>query len=142
MQIAHFDRKNLKLVVSDFQKEIAEVAKKYGISASIGPARFTANNFTCKIDVSTVKNIADIGMSKFELDFKNMARAYGLDPVWLGSTIELNGTQYRITGLNTRRRKKPVIIQRVRDNKEFICTITMVQMAKARSWPATAKDKR
>jgi hypothetical protein len=63
------------------------------------------------------------------MDWNRNCAACGLKPEDFGSVITLQGTQFRLVGLNPRCPKNDVEIERVRDGKKFKCSSDAVRRA-------------
>jgi hypothetical protein len=118
MNIKEFDRQNLPLLRTSMQAALAPIEAQFGIKIHVGNASFSADNAKFKVDLSTIGD-GGVVNSRERSSFEALAELYDLDPKMLDQSILYGGTEYVVTGLNTRRSKYPVIARRVRDGKSF-----------------------
>ena len=96
-KIESFNPQNLKALRAEMDEALKSVAAKYGVAIRTGNARYTAENTTFKIDISTVSN--GVVIDKSAADFTRYCGGYGLKPEHLGAAITFNGERYTIKGL-------------------------------------------
>ena len=75
-------------------------------------------NGTLKFEMATVTSDGDVLTPEAQA-FKTLAHKYGFEPEDLGTVFRYQGTDYRITGLKTRRPKFPISAERVSDGRGF-----------------------
>lgn len=128
---AKLDRKTVRNIGEEMERELEAVAKKYGVQIERGGATFDPNgNFaTYKIKVSTVADDGTV-MSKEAEDFKRKAGRFGLDPEMLGKGFKHNGETFTVVGLAAKAKKYPVLVERA-DGKAFKMPSTLVRRAMA-----------
>ena len=92
-----------------------------GFKVTVGNGTYDPHASTGSFKVTFGAIDAETGIvgSPERTSFLGMATLYNLTPEDLDATFEYRGTGYRIVGLKTRRRKYPVSVERVRDNKGF-----------------------
>jgi hypothetical protein len=108
--------------LKDFNKDalaaLEKVAADYGVAIKQGGSRFTDTNANIKFELSAITSSGEVQTPEAQ-EFKRSAARFGLHPDDLGGTFTSQGTQYRITGLKTRRPKYPVTGARVSDGRTF-----------------------
>ena len=131
MKINSFSKPIIKNLRAELDSVLAEFAKKYGIVASLGNARFTPNNVNWKFTLVCGGGDGDgedAALSVEATQFKVHCRSYGMEPNDLGKTIFLRGTKVKIVGLNTRRHKYPVVCQHA-NGKRYVYSDAEVRAA-------------
>lgn len=100
---------------------------------TVGSASFDpiAGNGHFKVDFASITSEGVVETPE-RIDFIRFASNYGLTPDNIDDTFVTNGTQYRITGLKTRRKKFPISGERVSDGKPFKFTADQVVIALTR----------
>lgn len=101
------DRQTLRAFNADAIKALEGIAAEHGMSVRPGTHRFGESNATLKFDLSDITTSGEVLTPEAQA-FKLHAARYGLSPDDLYGTFTLNGTQFRITGLKTRRPKFPI----------------------------------
>jgi hypothetical protein len=111
MTIKSFDKQNVKYLRNELNGVLAEFAKKHGIIASLGNARFTPNSVNWKFTLAASGSVDNPINSVEAAAFVNKCFIYGLSKDDLNKTIVLRGDRCKIVGLNPRRHKYPVICE-------------------------------
>jgi hypothetical protein len=114
------DRKMLRSFNADALEALKAVAAKHGVTIEQKNGSFArdGSNATVKFELATVGSDGQ-AQTKGAQSFKQNAALFGIDPNALGTTFMHQGTEYRITGLVTRRPKYPVSAERVSDGRSF-----------------------
>ena len=100
-----------------------------GVKATLGKCTYDphAGVATFKVDVGIIgKNGV---ATRAAADFDAIAHLYGLKREDLGKTFEHRGNFYKISGLNPRSRKMPVLATRTFDGKTYRFQAATVQYA-------------
>lgn len=105
------DRATVRMIQQRMQTVLEDLGKELGLSFRAGNARFDDASATVKVHVGTIGK-GGVVVDPLASDFKKYAKMYGLKPAWLGKSFKWAGQQYRIVGLNTRGRVRPVIVER------------------------------
>lgn len=95
-------------------KLLANLSTTYGLNVRSAGGRFDADAATLKFEFTPQG-----APSKAEKSLSTMGGAFGLPADAVGRTFTLESVLYRVTGLNPRRPKFPVIGERVSDGKAF-----------------------
>jgi hypothetical protein len=104
-----FDRKALQALRPKIEKALQELAEAEGISIDLGSARFSSDNATFKLVLSTVNTDGTVNTKEGE-DFKFYApNRYGLKAEALDATFTRQGEQWTITGCKPRSTKYPIL---------------------------------
>lgn len=103
-----FDKARLRQLRPQIEAALQDLAEKEQLSISLGSARFTSDNVTFKLELSTVNNDGTVNTKEGE-DFKFYASRYGLKPEALGATFRHAGDVYTIKGCKPRSHKYPIL---------------------------------
>jgi len=118
MKIKSFDRKNVRLIISDIETALEAVASKYGISLKYKSARFSASNVSFKLEGDTIDANGTVETKEHKY-WNRFATGYGLKNEWLGRVFNYKNDSFVIIGLSPRKSKYPVIVSCVRNKKTF-----------------------
>jgi hypothetical protein len=116
-KITAFTRPNVRQLTDAMLAALKGVEKTYGVrieprGGTLGPTA------VLKFEVAAVG--ADGVAQTIEREsFTRFAHAYGLHPAWLDRTFTYRSVDYRLTGLNTKATRAPVLAVRVRDGRAF-----------------------
>lgn len=106
------------------QKEIAAVLDKYNL------ALVKMGGTIGSDDASIRLNVVEKGTDpyvKYAKDFSLYAELDGMKREWLNKKfLASNGGFFEIIGLNTRKRKNPVMVKKVSNGKIYFAPISMV----------------
>ena len=119
------DNKKMQDMRVDIDKAFAEISKKHEVNLVVGNGSYTDNIFSFKVKgavISTDENSVTEESEKF----KWYANDYGLEPEDLYKVVRIDGEDYKIVGLNTRRSKYPLSMMKVRDGKKYKMPARMV----------------
>jgi hypothetical protein len=112
MNIAGFDKKNVKDIRQAVREALGEVGKKYGIVFNAeNTIRFDNNEMTLKLEAKTVAGADPL------VQFKKEAKRLGIDPVYYGATFPFRGENFQIVELSSRSHKYPIIAQNSKGQK-------------------------
>lgn len=140
MKISQFDRAACKTVEKAALEALQKVAADLGLTVRWEGGRFQSTDLTAKFKFSALTVSTGTG-SGIPADFARLASQFGLKPEHFGADVVLNGTTYKITGLNARRGKFPVLVERVKDGKAFKLTLDSVTRGLGLGGGQTAKYK-
>ncbi len=101
--ITKFDKPTLTMVRKEIQSSLDDLQKKLGIQLKIGNMRFDASTFTTKLEASLV------GHDPLAEEWEKYAHLFDLDVTWIGKKFLSNSEMHTIIGLDTKKRKYPVI---------------------------------
>lgn len=101
MTIQTFNTSNLKVLRTDIDAALAEVAKKHGISLSLGKMTYGSGNFTAKVEGKS-----SVGDEQEKALFESYAKTYGLQT----DIVSFDG--FRLVGFDAKRRAKPWLIRK------------------------------
>jgi len=126
MKIKQFDKLNCGAVSSDIEKALKSVAIKYGINIRTGNGKFTKDTFDLKLNIARV--VSGKVISKEVNDFKKLASIYGLKASDLGRTFSTAGREFRITGLNTKAHKYPIMAECIKSGGSYKFPVKNVKL--------------
>jgi len=112
--VTEFNRQNCRTIDNAINDALKQVEAQFGVTIKIGGGRFSSNEFTTKITVSTGDG-TDAAKEKFGL----YAFRYNLKNSDFGKTFTSNGEIFRISGIKPRGKKYPIMAERVRDGARY-----------------------
>lgn len=128
MKIKHFDRPTVLALQAEIDAAVQEVAKRHGISLSMGNARFNANVVSFKLEGALI-GADNVVNTKERLDFERYAEMYGLKASDIDCTFDAYGATYRISGLLPRSRKYPILATCEANGTRHKFPVEVVQLA-------------
>ncbi len=109
------DKETARRFRTDFAEAVKTLEQQYGMTIELGNISFTANSLSVKL---TAREGADKDTA-YELEFKRLCGRYGLQASDYDRLIEIKGEDYVIYGINSNKRKHPILIRRVKDDKVY-----------------------
>lgn len=99
----------------DFDKAMVQLQDKYDVTISLGAITYEEERFSARVTVKNGQDPEEIARADFDADVYKFAHL-GLGPgmykrVFIGN----NGERFAIVGFNTRAKKYPLEIIRIRD---------------------------
>lgn len=119
-----FDKRTCDTIASDIEAALAAVATKHGVIIQRGGGKFNDRTFTLKL---LVELQGEAGAEAAKREFARDCDLFGLTPECYGVVF---GGQYRLTGIDLRKREYPLIGERISDGKRFKFKETMVPVIK------------
>jgi len=119
------DTANLKEFREEFKKAVEKLAKKYKVEISLGNISYDNLEFHGKM---SVKNLEQ-GGKKIDADKENFSKyavLYGLKPALFGYSITAQGKNFKIVGINPRKRKFPIVLEDTKTGKRVCATQEIV----------------
>jgi hypothetical protein len=123
-KIKSFDRTTLKAMRPEIEAALKLLEDQFGISVTLGSARFTNSTATFKFDLAVICENGDVE-NKERSAFKAYAFMYGLKPEMLDQQFEYQGKMFTIIGLNTKAKTMPVQVKRA-DSKQFKISVDTI----------------
>lgn len=103
------------------QLMLKELEKKYSVSIKTGTMRYTNNDFSFKV-TADLKDPAKSDVENDKAQFIANCWKFNAKPEWFGKSFtDARGFEFKVIGINPRKRKKAFIIQR-KDNKQNYIT--------------------
>ena len=118
-----FDRPSLRDLSADIQKTLKDLGETYGVSFTMGSIRFSTSQATFKLTAS-IMSAAGVVVDVDRDNYTKHADSFGLDSSWLDKTFTEFGKTFKIVGLQPRRTKNPVLVER--DGKKYIMPVEAV----------------
>lgn len=106
----------------DFKEAVKSLEEKYGVVVKLSKICYDEDSFSGKIEVSNGSDVDEVEKKKFEKD----CWAFHLMKEDYGRTISFDGQTLKIVGLDSSRRKYPVVVENVRTGKKSLASIGMV----------------
>lgn len=114
-KISRFNRSNIEEMRDEINRQLAILEKTYGVSIQLGRIRFTDVSFKASLEAKLTNPDSPSGDSTEEIEFKRACYRVGLKPEHYNQKVKLNGRfaglTGRITRINTRAKKYPVVVQ-------------------------------
>jgi hypothetical protein len=117
--ITTISRSDMSVLRSEVNAAIAAVATKHGLVMALGSGKFNEKNASFKLEISTKDQNTGMVKSREATSFEVNAHFYGFKAEDLGATFKSNGRTFKITGLNTRRPKFPLLAVCVEDGRTY-----------------------
>ena len=112
--MAEFTRKQLDTIRKQMQNALNVFADKTDITIEVGNCSYRGGEATYKVKV-----LMEGAKTREQEDLEFYAKLHKLD---LTAVEKLMGEDMQLTGYKSRARKKPWILQRLRDGAEFVCS--------------------
>ncbi len=114
-----FNKANLGTIRADVAAALAAVESKHGVKFSLGNIRYSTNDFRCKFECVSTSDSSGNAVDPAEANFKRDAFLVGVAKDAFGKTFKSGRSNYKITGISTRRHKYPVSAIRVASGKSY-----------------------
>jgi len=101
------NRSTVKLIASDIEKALADVAAKHNVEIKRGNATFNTDNMVLKLNIARIDSNGAV-LSREATDFEVYKSSFGINKD-MGDSFYYKGAKYTITGLKYRSKKYPVI---------------------------------
>ena len=111
--MSQFTRKQLDTIRKQMQNSLNLFADKTDIQIEVGNCSYRGGEATFK-----VKCLVEGAKTREQEDLEYYAELYKLD---LTKIAKLMGEDMSLVGYKARARKKPWVLQRLRDGAEFVC---------------------
>lgn len=121
-----FNKANLKTIRVDIDAALAAVESKHGVKFSLGNIRYSTNDFRCKLECVSTSDSTGKTVDPVEANFKRDAFLVGVAKDAFGKKFKSGRSNYKITGINTRRHKYPVSAIRVASGKSYKFPVSML----------------
>ncbi len=119
----------VKQLHRDVDDAIKFIADKYNLVSSSGGFSYNKTEGRVRVTFQALtENESGVIETPDERDFRLYADGYGLKPTDINRVFVSNGEKFKITGLKPSRRKYPVSAERVRDNKSFKFSSSIVSL--------------
>jgi len=129
-KLERFDRQSLHAIGERIKALLEPLHAEFGCTVEVNGGTFEATYYKPRVTL-TLEVAKGVAGNLEALDFKRMARLFGLEPEDLGKTFTSHGHTYEICGLKYRSYKNPIIGKRV-DGKLFKFPAQTVLMALGR----------
>lgn len=111
-----------------------------GINVALGSASYARDEASgsIKLELSAVAADGTV-LTKEASHFRQEAHFHGFKPDDLGREFTSNGKRFRVSGLRTKARTKPILAVEVATGKEYIWPADTVKLYLGRETPAGSK---
>lgn len=96
-------------IVGAMKKHLALLEDDLGVTFTFGSFTYGGGKVSLKVDAAT---LTEVDGTSVPADFAAACNLVGLEPSDYGRTFTSRGRQYKVTGINLRRRKYPVSAER------------------------------
>lgn len=124
MKIERIGRAEVRILSEAALRAVQTALEPYGVKVEIGRCQYS-NGSTGKLAFELVGS----GANPDKENFERCAGLIGLQASDYGRTVVLNGTPYRLVGIELGRPKFPLVGERAHDGKRFKLTDTSVRRA-------------
>jgi len=111
--MTQFTRKQLDTIRKQMQNALNLFADRTDMTIDVGNCSYTGGEATFKVKV-----LLKGAKTREQIDLEYYADLHGIDTT---AIAKLQGEDMSIIGYKSRARKKPWILQRLRDGAEFVC---------------------
>jgi hypothetical protein len=134
MTITKFDRSNLAILQADIEAALKAVGEKHGVKIGAGSGKFSATNFSLKVEcfvagAGTGDDDASVRLDKFAEAFKRYQPLYFSD-LTMEAVYQIGTAKYKIVGYNSRAREYPFLLKDQASGKVFKFPEDRVKAAK------------
>lgn len=127
LTVKALNKNNLKSIETEIKQAIAEIESKYGIQARFVGGRYTDKLATMKLEVSVLDESGK-AFDKYAEQYNQYKGLYGFTQS-LGDMFTSNGRTYKLTGLNRRNSKYPVLGELVGTGAKYKFPTTVLKPA-------------
>lgn len=120
-EITHFDTVSVRHLADEMRQTVERIAVAHGLALGRVAWSFNVSNFVLKIEVATKATDGKVN-SRMREDFTRYAGGYGFKPTDLDRRFVWEGKTYSIVGWRSSASKRPVVIKRVSDGREYVVT--------------------
>ena len=113
-----FDRSAANALSKEVVAELKALCERHGITVSNKGGRFTAGNFTMKLEFAT-KNSDGVAQTKEVSDWAVWCYQFGFKPEHLNKEFMFGSDVYVIHGVKTRSRKFPILARHKANGKIY-----------------------
>jgi hypothetical protein len=124
-RITGFDKPTTKALSADLVEELRQFAASRGLTVRFAGGTVGSASVTLKLEFGLE------GVDRLAEDFKRYATTFGLQPTDLGRAFAIAGRTFTITGLDLKRRARPVVVRRHGDDSARIIDVETVRRALA-----------
>lgn len=111
---------------NDVREALKAVAEKYGVEINPTNVKYDDIDFTLTLEVVRLVNgTSDANESLWSYYYK----AYGFEREDYGKTVIIDNAEFKISGIDSKSKKYPIILTRVKDNKKYGYSIASVKEA-------------
>lgn len=117
MKITTFDRAAHRTLSAAINQALKSVGDTYGVDLTCAGGLHGTNKGMVKVEVVVRDNGS--GISGVQADFNRTCHWFGLKPSDYGRQFSVDGTIYKITGVNPNAPKYPIMAERLYDGRSF-----------------------
>lgn len=130
-----------RILRADLESHLFMLEEKFGLKIDIGKMTYSGTSVRMSIEAALVAENG-LTLNRKAKDFEQLASLYGFEPDDLGKTFKSGGKEYRITGLNSRAGKMPVLAECLADGRGYKFAEAGVLRALGRAAPAAVHFRR
>ena len=137
MAITKIDRTVLRAIEPAILAKLNEtLGAEFGLFFQFKGGNFTESSAVLKLELA-VKSADGIVIDRTREEYTKYSQLVGLKAEWLDTTYsDFSGREYKITGLNLKKRKNCVMITETRTGKKYVTSAETVIRAKSVGSPS------
>jgi len=119
-KITEFTRANVRELMAEVKKALEPVAERYGLTLDRKGRSFYRDKVPVMFELLVTKEDENgVALDGKAQEFKRHASLMGMKASDLGREFTYAGKVYRITGMNRRAKKYPILAEDVRQGKSY-----------------------
>ena len=116
MSLSHADVRSINKTIQDCLDEHLNLE---GFQVEVGGGRFSDTYVTFKLKCAKVSDDGEV-QSEIAVDFKRLAGFHGLHADDLNTTVNIDGSNYKIIGLKRRARKNNIVVEKESNGTHYV----------------------
>lgn len=112
-----FNRQQYNTIAQAMLDALRPVEEQFGVRISRENGTY-GNGMSIRFQVARI-NADGVAQTRERIDFRKYAAQYGLEANMLDQEFDFSGDTFRISGLNTRASKRPIIVESLRSQKSY-----------------------
>lgn len=122
-----FNKEEIDALGIELRECLKKFGEQHGIELTFKSIIYDDEEFTCKV-IGRQPNI--------DFDLKNWCEycwREGFEPKDYGKLFQIKGETYKIVGISQRKRKAPIVLEKISDHEEYMAGTMFVKRALAKS---------
>lgn len=128
-KITEFDRASLRQITAEAEELLRPLAEKYGLVLDRKPGSYRRDALPVMLQfLVRVEDGEGNALTAKGSDFMKFANVYGMAPSDLGREFVSNGKRFRISGLNIKAQRTPIIADEVNSGRGYRFDVHTVKL--------------
>jgi hypothetical protein len=127
MEIKRFHDGNIDKVRRAFKKHMEAFYKETGIKVDLGNITYDSKQFSSKATFTIIADGEDPELAKQKHIFERDCWKFGLKKEDYGKQVRIEGTLYKIVGVNTRAKRMPIQLKAVGTGRNVKCSKSLIE---------------